>query len=314
MAHLGEELAFIKTQALSLRNIPVTLDNDYQPALEDVPKKVPIFPVTVPPPPSKSQTSSSSATTTADPSSSATGIPIVVKSTKPPLTFNLTVHPTDTIFQIKQQLEAEHLRAPTADVQRLLIKGKVLADNKLLQEYPISTSSSDPTTITLMTKPGSTWTGEERASPSAATPVVIAEPESFAAPSPSGSKLTATAKGHGRSLSGAADTMPLPSLTLSPTPSPDGQTPGVDLKLAVDLDMQPDPPRGSTPTQDAYTSVIADPEFWGKLSEFLAKEFKTEGDADRAWEQFFLVSKSSLTAHQIAKIRDVTGKSAMAGL
>ncbi|KAG8932228.1 hypothetical protein FRC01_000094, partial [Tulasnella sp. 417] len=272
--------------------------------------------VAVPPPPSKSQTASGSSISTTDPSSSATagGIPIVIKSTKPPLSFNLTVHPTDTVSQIKLQLEKEHLRAPTADSQRLLIRGKVLADNKLLKEYPISTDSSSPTTITLMTKPGSTWAGEERAAAPAG--VVIAEPESFAAPAPSGSKLPAptSAKGHGRSLSGAADTMPLPSLTLSPTPSPDGQTPGVDLALAVELDMQPDPPRGSTPTQDAYTSIIADPEFWGRLSEFLLKEFKTESDADRAWEQFFLVSKSSLTAHQIAKIRDVTGKSAMAGL
>lgn len=321
MAHLGEELAFIKTQALSLSHIPVTLDNDYQPALEDLPKKVPIFPVTVPPPPSKSQTASGSTSSTTDPSSSTAtsgGIPIVVKSTKPPLTFNLTVHPTDTVSQIKLQLEKDHLRAPTADSQRLLIKGKVLADNKLLKEYPISTDSSSPTTITLMTKPGSTWTGEERAASSPGG-VVIAEPESFAAPSPStatGAKLPppTSAKGHGRSLSGAADTMPLPSLTLSPTPSTDGQTPGVDLALAVELDMQPEPPRQSTPTQDAYTSVIADPEFWGKLQKFLLNEFKTQGDADKAWEQFFLVSKSSLTAHQIAKIRDVTGKDAMAGM
>lgn len=40
MAHFGEELAFLKTQALALQNIPVTFDNDYQPALADVPKRV----------------------------------------------------------------------------------------------------------------------------------------------------------------------------------------------------------------------------------------------------------------------------------
>ncbi|KAG8932225.1 hypothetical protein FRC01_000091 [Tulasnella sp. 417] len=141
----------------------------------------------------------------------AGGIPIVIKSTKPPLSFDFTVHPTDTVSRIKLPLEKEHLRAPTADSQRLLIKGKVLADHQLSKEYPISTDSSSPT---LTTKPGST---------------------------------------------GAADTMQLPSLTLSPTPSTDGQTPGVDLALAVELDMQLGPPRGSTPTQDAYTSIIADP-------------------------------------------------------
>lgn len=47
MAHFGEELAFLKTQAISLRNIPVTFENDYQPALQDVPRKVPVFPVSL---------------------------------------------------------------------------------------------------------------------------------------------------------------------------------------------------------------------------------------------------------------------------
>lgn len=45
MAHFGEELAFLKTQALVVRNIPITLPNDYQPALADVPRRVPIFQV-----------------------------------------------------------------------------------------------------------------------------------------------------------------------------------------------------------------------------------------------------------------------------
>lgn len=45
MSQFGEELAFLKTQAAFLQNIPVTLDNSYQPALEDVPKRVHPFQV-----------------------------------------------------------------------------------------------------------------------------------------------------------------------------------------------------------------------------------------------------------------------------
>ncbi|KAG8932011.1 hypothetical protein FRC01_000467 [Tulasnella sp. 417] len=101
--------------------------------------------------------------------------------------------------------------------------------------------------------------------------VVFAEPEWFPGPPPSGStcKLPAptSAKGHERSLSGAA----LSSLTLSLIPSPDGQTPSADLAPAVELDMQPGPPRGSSPPQAAYTSILADPEFWSRLSALLLK-------------------------------------------
>jgi len=305
-AAFGEELAFLKTQALALRNVPLTFGNDYQPALEDLPKRIAIFPIPVPPPPTKAQPS---------PSSSSDTIPIVVKSTKPPLTFQLTVSPTDTIAQIKAQLEKQYPRAPTADLQRLLLKGKVLADSKLLKEYPIS----DSTTITLMTKPGSAWTGEERkeSEPVAASPVgevVATEPEKFAAPKPTASSsasLSTARLGHGRSLSGAADSMPLPTLTLSPNPSPDNQN--VDLALAVELDLQNDQVRGMTPKLEAYQQVMVDPEFWGRMLEFLKREFKTPDDAVRAWEDFFVASKGNLTAHQIAKIRDVTGIVSMAG-
>lgn len=47
MAQFGEELAFLKTQALALQNIAVAYPNDYQPALEDVPRKVLPFQVRV---------------------------------------------------------------------------------------------------------------------------------------------------------------------------------------------------------------------------------------------------------------------------
>ncbi|KAG8907633.1 hypothetical protein FRB99_003095 [Tulasnella sp. 403] len=308
MAHLGEELAFLKTQALSLRDLPVTLPNDYQPALEDIPKRVLPFPVALPPHNPKAPSSRVSP---------PTGISIVVKSTKPSLSFPLTVNSTDTIAQIKELLAKEHPRAPPANIQRLLLKGKVLSDNKLLKEYPIASSIATPTIITLMTKPGSTWTGEEKSATTAPveSAIVTTEPESFAQPSPTRLPPPAHAR-HARSLSGQADSMPLPSLTLSPTPSPEGTAAGgaSEMKLDMDLNLLPDPPRGRTPKAEAFHQVITDPDFWTRLLEFLSKEFKTPEDATTAWEEFFLASKSHLTPHEIAKIRDVTGVVAMAGL
>jgi UV excision repair protein RAD23 len=320
MAQLGEELAFLKTQALALRKIPLTLPNDYQPALEDFPKRVLPFQITLLPPPTKvppSDPSSSGANPSPSSLSQRGSAALVIKSTKPSLTFNLNVHPTDTIAQIKAQLAAEHPRAPSADDQRLLLKGKVLADAKLLKEYPISASLSEPTLITLMAKPGSNWTGEERTSPPAgefAPPagIVASEPATIA--KPVARNLARPGTGHTRSLSGAADEMPVPSVTLSPTPDTGSpkRTPAVQLDM--DLNMIADPPRAMTPTAEGFYHIVSDPAFWQRLMDFLNKEFRTPEDAQRAWEDFFLASKGHLSAHEIAKIRDVTGVVAMAGI
>jgi len=166
-----------------------------------------------------------------------------------------------------------------------------------------------------MTKPGSTWTGEERAQNDVVdggTGVVTTEPESINS-QPAQLPTPVHAKGHARSLSGAADEMPVPSLTLSPSPTHTPSEIPADVKLDVDLSMQTDPPRTRTPTAEAYQHVICDPEFWMKLLAFLNGQFKTPDDAEKAWEEFFLTSKTHLTPHEIAKIRDETGLVAMAG-
>ena len=64
------------------------------------------------------------------------------------------MQPTDTIQAIKAQLASE-AGAPPADVQRLLLKGKALADAKLLKEYDVK----DGDTVNLMVKPGFASTG-----------------------------------------------------------------------------------------------------------------------------------------------------------
>ena len=74
------------------------------------------------------------------------------KSTKPVQVYALDVQPTDTISSIKAQL-ASVPGAPPADVQRLLLKGKALADSKILREYAVK----DGDTINLMVKPGFDW-------------------------------------------------------------------------------------------------------------------------------------------------------------
>jgi len=108
--------------------------------------------------------------------------------------------------------------------------------------------------------------------------------------------------------------MEVPSLVLSPTPDVNDtkESPPVNLRLDTDLNSQPDPPRSRTP--NSYHSVIASPEFWVKMREFLRSQFKNSDDADAAWEEFFLSSKAHLTPSQIALVRDVTGVVAMAGV
>ncbi|KAG8924664.1 hypothetical protein FRC03_003344 [Tulasnella sp. 419] len=301
----GEELAFAKTFIQSISSIPLAFTDDFQPALEDVPRKVQVFPIEILPPPEKKLKSSSAP-------GSQGGFTLTIKSTKPPLTFQVTgVQPSDSVQQLKSALAEQHLRAPLPDSQRLLLKGKVLSDSKLLKEYSIDHTS----TLTLMAKQGAEWTGDERSkiseSPRISQPaeIVVAHP-SLAAPKPSKPHAQ-----HTRSTSsgGLADQMEVPSLVLSPTPGAnDTKESPVSLKLDTDLNSQPDPPRSRTP--NSYHTVISSPEFWSNLREFLRSQFKNGDDADAAWEEFFLASKAHLTPHQIALVRDVTGVVAMAGV
>src|SRR5579863_8532091 len=77
---------------------------------------------------------------------------ITFKSLKPPFSTTIPVSPTDPISTIKSQIAAQPC-APPADAQRLLLKGKALADAKLLKEYSVQ----DGDTINLMVKPGIEW-------------------------------------------------------------------------------------------------------------------------------------------------------------
>ena len=265
-------------------------------------------------------------------------INVTFKSTKPVQAYTLDVQPTDTIAQIKAQLSAVP-GAPPADAQRLLLKGKALADGKLLREYAIK----DGDTINLMVKPGFDWDPSKTPAPApapASLPAPIASPSAAEGESvtllPSPEPRT-TRGGHGR----------IPSVVLSPSPSltPSPGEKLVDIPLVLDTSNIPASPSAMSDTP--FHTTISKPEFWEKLHTFLQcvsllsspappctttphdviptsllklmarvhcrSQFPHPSDAAIAWEDFFCASKGNLSVSEIAKIRDAVGVIGMAG-
>ena len=172
-------------------------------------------------------------------------ISVTFKSTKPVQSYTLDVQPTDTIAQIKAQLAAVP-GAPPTDVQRLLLKGKALADAKLLREYAVK----DGDTVNLMVKPGFLWDPTNVPPP---PPKEEKGEDIVLLPSPE------PRRGHGRT----------PSIVLSPSPSLT-PSPGevlVDIPLVLDASVIPAAP--ATVSDSAYHTAISRPEFWEKLYTFL---------------------------------------------
>ena len=100
------------------------------------------------PPPAVAETSTAA----------ASNLALEIKCSKPPLSFSLDCSTTSTIAVLKQQLRKEQSTAPLADDQRWLLKGKVMADTKLLRDYDVTGP------INLMLKPGATYPPKEEAS------------------------------------------------------------------------------------------------------------------------------------------------------
>lgn len=178
---------------------------------------------------------------------------IVIKSLKPLKTYTLAVQSSDTIADIKSYL-ASQPGAPPVDVQRLLLKGKALADAKLLKEYSIK----DGDTVNLMVKPGYDW-NQATAFPKVDIPVL--EPELPISEPPSATLEPGTTRPdrHRR----------VPSVILSPSPNSlaplrDGAP--VDVALSLD-DGDILPPAHAPPTP--YQNVVSSPEFWSELLIFL---------------------------------------------
>ncbi|CAA7267272.1 unnamed protein product [Cyclocybe aegerita] len=286
------ERAFARTFLNTLSTQPITYEDDYQQPLQYSLKRVPVLPIAVPPPPKRKPLEASG--------SSSAALSLVFKSLKPSASFTLSVQPTDTIATIKAQLSSTHPSAPPPDAQRLLLKGKALADAKLLKEYSIK----DGDTLNLVVKSGFNW------NPNAPAPSASTETMSSAAPpNPFGSaKLEPNPK------PSRGKHQRIPSVVLSPSPSSD--SPGAvekDIMLTLDTtDIQSQ--AVPSETLSTYHQTVSQPEFWERLFAFLKTEFTTEGDAILAFEDFLCATKGSLTASEIAKIRDTTGVVGMAGI
>ena len=178
------------------------------------------------------------------------------KSLKPPASFTLSVHPTDTVSSIKAKL-ASLPSAPPADAQRLLLKGKALADGKLLKEYTIK----DGDTLNLVIKPGVNWDPTAPTpTPAPATTPTMSSPSPNPNPFGSGS-LDPHAKPKGRHQR-------IPSVVLSPSPS--SESPGVVEKdIMLTLDASAPSPVSQPETLSTYHETVSKPEFWGRLYAFL---------------------------------------------
>ncbi|KAL4066972.1 hypothetical protein V8B97DRAFT_1978811 [Scleroderma yunnanense] len=286
------ELVFIRTVIKTIASQPVTFPDDYQLAPHEWSRKIPILPIELPPLPERKGVSSAAA---------VASVTITFKSLKPPQAFTLSVQPTDTISDVKSQLASQPL-APPADAQRLLLKGKALADNKLLKEYNVK----DGDTINLMIKPGFNWDPTQTASsPEPETRSVLLGADMKSPLSTDSLPKLTTGLKHTRT----------PSIVLSPSPSvvslePEGKPQDINLTL----DTSSIPMASLSPaSRSSYQSTVCEPEFWVRLLSFLRTEFTNENDALIAFEDFLRASKGAMTASEIAKIRDHVGVVGMAG-
>lgn len=291
------ELAFAKTYLNTLGRQPVTYADDYQQAPEHWLKRIPVLPIPVPPVPERRAIDGGSAKESAS-------VTLTFKSLKPALTYSHPVSLTDTILSIKEELHTLHPEdLPTPENQRLLLKGKALADQKLLKEYSIK----DGDTLTLMFKTPPAKSTVTQPQP---VPAATMSTNPFAS---TGGSLDPDAKPSGRKH------QRIPSVVLSPSPSNESRSPNEKPKdLLLDLDAELTVPmspvlKDEMLLESTYHDTISKPEFWQGLWSYLQSQFQTESDAHLAFEDFLRASKSNLTAGEVALIRDRTGVTGMAG-
>lgn len=247
---------------------------------------------------------------------------VTFKASKPSFSVTIDVDPTDSISHIKQLIADSHPTAPPPAAQRLVLKGKALLDNKLLKEYNVS----DGAIINIMVKSTSTTAspidGPGQTQASTGT-VLGAFVDSAASGVSDPEKLTPAAHPSPRPSSGSHQRKmsDIPAVVLSPAQSGPG-TPLLNVTsspsstpIPLDLNSLANPqPSQTNEDHSTYHETIANPEYWQKLYTFLSTQFVTQQDTDNAFEEILLGSKTRLSAHEIAKIRDSVGITGMAGL
>lgn len=180
--------------------------------------------------------------------------------------------------------------APPADAQRLLLKGKALADAKLLKEYDLA----DGAVVHLMIKPGAIASPPAPA-PAPAAPVAVDAAAAAADVAPPPSSLSATPvsrHGHQRT----------PSLTIT-TPQEGASPTEVPSEYAFTSNSELASPVSSR----AFHETASNPEFWTKVFQLCESEFAHEDDARTVFDTFLVAMKGRLSASESAKIRDVVG-------
>ncbi|KAJ7766297.1 hypothetical protein DFH07DRAFT_350762 [Mycena maculata] len=291
------ETAFLRSFLATLNAQTVTYGDDYQQPPENSLKRVPVLQIPVPAPPAKKRAVSSD---------SNSEITLTFRSLKPPLSFTLTLAPTDTIATAKQRLHGAG--GPAVEAVRLVLKGKVMADGRLLREYGVKEGD----VVSVVVKAGggvavaasdATKATTEAAAPaSESTATTDAKPPALTLSTPAPAQQGPTRK-HTR----------IPSVVLSPSPSTETPLGGLggdnSRDITLTLDDEPAPPSEAL---SSYHAAVAKPEFWVGLLGYLRSALPP-ADAHLAFEDFLRAAKGALTASDIARIRDVVGVVGMAG-
>ena len=187
-------------------------------------------------------------------------ITLSFKVSKPPRTYSLPLSLADAISTIKLQL-ATQPGAPPADAQRLLLKGKALADGKLLKEYNVK----DGDVINLMLRPGFEWDWSEKAKlPESASDKDGSAPMEVDSNKSTLNTITQPSARSSHTRIPSVVLCPSPSTTPQPLLEPQATTP---IPLTLDTTLIPSP--SEQMDKDAYQQRIESPEFWDRLYAFL---------------------------------------------
>ncbi|KAL7409505.1 hypothetical protein BDY24DRAFT_402877 [Mrakia frigida] len=283
-----DELAFVQAQVSKLASLPVQYDDDFVSPEANKPRKAQLVDIPVTPLPEKKKEILEGEGSSSGGGASSDTISLTIKSLKPPLTFSLpAVSLSDTIASLKDLLLSTYpSTAPPPSHQRLLLKGKALADTKLLKEY--ISSSGEAVTLNLMVKAG--WI--QPSSSDAAAPSTSSLPAiNTSIPAPT-TPETQTAGG-----SPSRPLTPIPTLTLTPSP---------------DLNSFHTHPTSTSPSHSPH-ATLANPKFWVELLAFLKGKYAKEEEAEAAWETFLRSQKGGMSPGEVAMARDETGVFGMGG-
>lgn len=210
---------------------------------------------------------------------------LTVKSLKPALSFPVKIAPSDSIQQLKATVASSSSTAPKPEFQRLLLKGKALADAKLVKEYGITGGA----VVNMVLKPG--WDDVPKA----------------------GSELGGDPTSTGATITKEPVPPPgaIPSLTISDAdPAAEGTTSTSAFPprpvTTLDISNSAGGPGLSNSTSE-FHNTIADPDFWKKVYALCQSEFISEQEADGCWHAFLGGVRARLSPGEIAKIQDAVG-------